>query len=145
MFLYFSIGWSFFSNVTSHIKGLSAKRGKFGITSKLTVAVYSFFSITARVLAIIAFFTPSLGLFNSLRHWQGEMFRWHPALIEKFVDNKTICQAGQSLMPMKSIFKLENMWGGFADQFQENITSLPSPTWFYANLGKGFFCPPSFH
>ena len=62
-------------------------------------------SISTRILAIVMFFSPSLGLFNVLRHWQGEQFNWHPANIENFVMNKTVTFVGESPIKVDSIFK----------------------------------------
>ena len=104
IFLYLSITWSVMSNVNSHIKGLSAHRQHFPLFSKGIAIVYAFFGITTRVLAIIAFFTPCLGLFSIQRHWNGEQINWHPALIENFVINKSVIFEGSSPMSVDSIF-----------------------------------------
>ena len=95
--------WSFLSNVNSHIQGLSSNRRLFPFTSKIAVAAYSFFSITTRVLAIILFFSPSLGLFNLLQHWKGEQVQWHPFLLESLIANKTISFQGQSIIPVETV------------------------------------------
>ena len=99
--------WSFISNVLSHIQGLSSKRRHFPIMSKIVVAAYSFFSITTRVMAIVIFFSPSLGLFNLLQHWKGEQVQWHPALMETFLSNKTVTFEGLSPIQVESIFKTD--------------------------------------
>ena len=69
IFLYATTCWSFISNVNSHITGLSAKRKYFPFASKIVVGCYAFFASTSRILTVIMYFTPSLGLFNTLRHW----------------------------------------------------------------------------
>ena len=104
-FLILSIIWSFVSNILSHIQGLSAKRRRFPITSKIVVAAYSFFSITTRVMTILLFFSPSLGLFNLLQHWKGEQVQWHPFLLENLITNKTISFQGQSIIPVETVFE----------------------------------------
>ena len=104
LFLYVSISWSVMSNVNSHIKGLSAHRKYFPFISKGIAIVYAFFGITTRVLAIIAFFTPCLGLFSVLKHWKGEEINWHPALIENFVANKTVVFEGSLPISVDSIY-----------------------------------------
>ena len=104
--LVFSIIWSFISNVMSHIDGLSSKRRWFPMISKIVVAAYSFFSITTRIMAIIFFFSPSLGLFNLLQHWKGEQHQWHPHLIENFVSNKTVTFGGLSPIQVESIYRI---------------------------------------
>merc|ERR1719411_509979 len=78
VFFYAVNFWSLVSCIRSHIAGLSARRTRFPFGSKLVVAFYALMSITTRLLAILLFFTPSLGLFEVLRHLQGEQFNWHP-------------------------------------------------------------------
>ena len=104
IFLYASIFWSVMSNVSSHIKGLSAHREYFPGISKAIAIVYAFFGITTRVLALIAFFTPCLGLFSVQSHWKGEQIKWHPALIENFVMNKSVMFDGSLPVSVDSIF-----------------------------------------
>ena len=67
-----SILFSFKTCISSHFKILMAKREYFPWKPKLLVALYSFFGCTTRVVAIVAFFAPALGLFNLLRHIQAE-------------------------------------------------------------------------
>ena len=101
--LYISTTWSFFSNVKSHIQGISSKRKRFPFASKLAAGFYALFGTTTRILAIIIFFTPSLGLFDILRHWRGEQFQWHPAIIDKFVTNKSLLFIEDSIrIPLNS-------------------------------------------
>ena len=90
IFLHTSTYWNFVSNVNSHIQGLSSKRRRFPFASKLAAGFHAFFATTTRIVAIIIFFTPSLGLFDTLRHWQGEQFQWHSAMINEFVTNKSL-------------------------------------------------------
>ena len=104
-FLILSIIWSFVSNILSHIQGLSSKRRRFPITSKIAVAAYSFFSITTRVMAILLYFSPSLGLFNLLQHWKGEHVRWHPFLLENLITNQTVTFEGMPPKPVDFIFE----------------------------------------
>ena len=74
IFGYISIAYSFISCVHSHILVLSADRDYFPFSSKCIAGIQTMIAITKRVMAIILFFTPSLGLFNLLRHWQVKPF-----------------------------------------------------------------------
>ena len=103
--LYTSTVWSLISNVKSHINGLSANRKRFPFASKMIVAVYAFFASTSRVVAIILFFSPSLGLFNLLQHWKGEHVRWHPFLLENLITNQTVTFEGMPPKPVDFIFE----------------------------------------
>ena len=114
IFLYASTCWSFISNVNAHLTGLSAKRRRFPFASKVAAAFYAFFATTSRILTIVIFFTPSLGLFDTLRQWQGEQFQRHPAMINEFVTNKTLFFPKDSItieLNSSSIFKTSSAFG----------------------------------
>ena len=111
IYLYASICWSFVSNVRSHIDGLSSKRRWFPFASKIAAGCYAFFASTSRILTVIMFFTPSLGLFSTLRQWQGEQFIRHPAIINEFVTNKSLFFPEDSItleLNSSTIFKSES-------------------------------------
>ena len=42
------------------------------MTSKIFIFLWGIFAMTRRILSIIVFFTPSLGLFSLLHHWKWE-------------------------------------------------------------------------
>ena len=71
-----SILLSFKSCVTSHWKALTACREHFPFMAKLVSALFCFFACLTKVTAIITFFSGPLGLFNLLRHHQGEQYPW---------------------------------------------------------------------
>ena len=71
-FLIITTIWTVISATKSYISSSSA-RDYFPMKSKIILALFSLCSLTMRVSAIILYFTPSLGLFNVLRHLQGEM------------------------------------------------------------------------
>ena len=124
MFLYATTSWSFISNVNSHITGLSAKRKWFPFASKIVVGCYAFFASTSRILTVIMYFTPSLGLFNTLRHWQGEQFNWHPAIINEFVTNKSLYFPDipeRIELNISQIFKTDYTLEGFDDSMKTMI------------------------
>ena len=77
---YISIGFSFISCVKSHLNVLSAEREYFPFMSKCVAGLYTMFAITKRVMAMILFFAPALGLFDLLHHWLNEQNKWHPQL-----------------------------------------------------------------
>ena len=80
-----SIVYSFVSCVKSHLTAISACREKFPFKSKLSAALYSFFGCSTRVLALVMYFAGPLGLFNLLRHLQGEQYPWNSLLVYYFV------------------------------------------------------------
>ena len=63
----------------SHMKGTSKKRQHSTIKASILLAIFTFTSIVLRIFSCIIYLTPALGLFNSLRHLQGEMYpHWDP-------------------------------------------------------------------
>ena len=77
-----SISLSFFSCVTSHLKTLSACRERFPFVSKVVVGFYCLFGCLTRVMSMIMFFTPTLGLFSLLKHLQGEQIPWDDVVLD---------------------------------------------------------------
>ena len=77
-----SIILSFISCVTSHLKALSASRERFPFVSKVIVGFYCMFGCLTRVMSIIMFFAPSLGLFSLLKHLQGEQIPWDTGVLD---------------------------------------------------------------
>ena len=121
----FSFIWSLVSCIRSHIAALSARRTRFPFASQVVVALYALMSITTRLLVIIIYFTPSLGLFNVLRHWQGEQFNWHPAKIENLVVDKTVTFEGASPIEVNSIFNrtYPSLYRSFNETFIKNVAA----------------------
>ena len=105
IFLYVSIGFSLLGCVMCHMNCLSAKRIYFPTISKGVIAIYTFLSISTKIVATIAFFTPCLGLFSTLGHWKGELFSWSPDIIENYVTNKTIIFENTSPIPVENVYK----------------------------------------
>lgn len=90
VFLVGSIIYSFISCVNSHITAISACRERFPFKSKMIAAIYSLIGCTTRVLAMVMYFAVPLGLFNLLRHLQGEQYPWHHELVYHFVGPNAI-------------------------------------------------------
>ena len=75
--LAFSILWSLYSCISSHMKGIAKKREYSQTRSFLIMLLYTTASIAIRVLSYILFLTPGLGLLHTLRHLQGEMYPFY--------------------------------------------------------------------
>ena len=69
-----SITWSLVSCVKSHIKGISKQRQHSTTLSTLIIFIFTSVSIALRVFCCLLYLTPAFGLFNSLRHLQGELY-----------------------------------------------------------------------
>ena len=65
--------WSYKQAWTSYVRGISLKKDYFPIESKLFIGLYVLISITIKVSIMILYLAPCLGLFNVLRHYQGEL------------------------------------------------------------------------
>ena len=73
-FIVISVIWSLKTSILLHSKILSMEKGFFGFKTKTVVFLWGLVSSVRRVLGIVAFFTPCLGLLDLLWHWHGEQF-----------------------------------------------------------------------
>ena len=64
------------TSIFLHIKIISLEKGFFGFKAKVAVFLWGLVSTIRRVLGIVSFFIPSLGLLNLLWHWHSEQFSW---------------------------------------------------------------------
>ena len=77
--LLLSISLSLLSCIKSQFKGISKKRQHSTTLASVLFIVYTSTSIVLRVFSCILYLTPALGLFDLLRHMQGEMLPyWDP-------------------------------------------------------------------
>ena len=72
--LAYSITWSLWSCISSHMKGTFKRRSYSNPKYFISLLTYTSSSIALRVISCTLFLTPGLGLFNILRHFQGEMY-----------------------------------------------------------------------
>ena len=87
--LVLSLIWSFATNILSNNQGLSTRRVFFPFLSQIMAGLYTLFVSTSRILAMVLYFTPVLGLFGLLKHYKAEQNKWHRN-IERFVKNNLI-------------------------------------------------------
>ena len=87
--------WSFKSCLKAHLYGLGYCREVFPIQSKIIAGLFAFFAGTKRILTLILFFAPPLGLFNLLKHLQAEQIPFDKGL-GGFLDNDGTLQLGNS-------------------------------------------------
>ena len=72
-----------------HLKTLRTQKIFFGTKSSIAAIAWGLVGTLRRVLSIIAFFTPSLGLFSILNHWVAEQYpftmrnKYHPLPIDR--------------------------------------------------------------
>ena len=71
-FITISLTLSLLSTVLKSIKMVKLEKGFYRFKPKLTVGIWAGFAVLRKVASIVAFFTPSLGLFSLLAHWQYE-------------------------------------------------------------------------
>jgi hypothetical protein len=66
----FSAALSLFSLTHGHVKHITTEKNNFlPLSGKLLQMAFAILSILARILSILLFFAPSLGLANLLMHW----------------------------------------------------------------------------
>ena len=87
MYFSLSIVWSMKTCINLHRKTLKTQKIFFGFSPSFFAMLWALVATMRRLLAIIGFFTPSLGLFNILNHWLAEQYpytiRRHPLPIDK--------------------------------------------------------------
>ena len=69
-----SVLWSLKTAILLHVKILSMEKDFFGFKAKAAAFLWGLVSTLRRVLGIVAFFLPCLGLMNLLWHWHGEQY-----------------------------------------------------------------------
>ena len=69
-----SVLWSLKTAILLHVKTLSMEKGLFGFKAKTAAFLWGLVASVRRVLGIVAFFIPCLGLMNLLWHWHAEQF-----------------------------------------------------------------------
>ena len=69
-----SVLWSLKTAILLHVKILSMEKDFFGFKAKAAAFLWGLVSTFRRVLGIVAFFIPCLGLMNLLWHWHGEQY-----------------------------------------------------------------------
>ena len=85
-FLILSLIGSFIGCLFSYMKGISMNREHFPVVSKIMVLSYVKFALLTKVLSIVMYFTPVLGLFNVLQHWKYEQIPWNNDVIKELID-----------------------------------------------------------
>ena len=69
-----SVLWSLKTGIFLHAKLLSMEKGFFGFKAKCITCLWGLVATVRRVLGIVAFFIPCLGLMNLLWHFHGEQY-----------------------------------------------------------------------
>ena len=72
LILAISVSLSLKTCIFMHIKAVSMEKGIFRMKAKIAVFAWAVFAIVRRIISVLAFFSPSLGLFSLLHHWQAE-------------------------------------------------------------------------
>ena len=102
--LIISVTWSLKTCIFLHLKTIRVEKGFFAFTSKAAVFTWALFSTLRKVLSIVVFFTPSMGLFSLLHHWQAEQIPFTSSfrIIEEY-------KKSPSQIPQFDIIDLYNM------------------------------------
>ena len=91
-FFILSTSWSLLSCVRMHTTLISLEKGFCKFSSQFFIFLWGTFAILRRVLSLVAFFIPSLGLFSLLHHWEWDQvpFRLRLALSHSISRNDQI-------------------------------------------------------
>ena len=83
-----SIIWSFKTVSTTFIWIKTAKKShNMGVAAKSALGLRAFLFSTSRILALVAFFGPLLGLMDCLTHWKAQQKPLDPQLLERLTNN----------------------------------------------------------
>ena len=74
-----SILWSLKTSITLHLKAAEIEKTHLRLFSKVFLVLISLFSTCARLLSIVCFFTPFIGLFSLLNHYKLEQIPFGPS------------------------------------------------------------------
>ena len=109
--------WSFKTCILLQRKAIKTEKGFLPFTSQLAIVFWSAIAAARRILTLIIFFLPSLGLFDLLTHWKAEQI---PFSVRLEAVQKNILSSGD-------IIQLNNMsrnvpWT-LVDRWQYNSTN----------------------
>ena len=85
----FSIVWSIKTVINLHLKAASIEKTHLKTSSKIGLVLISLFCSCARLLSIVCFFTPFIGLFNLLNHYKAEQIPFAQSIRDDFTGNIT--------------------------------------------------------
>ena len=68
--------WSLRSGIVLHVKSIVADKIVFRFTPLLIVIFWGVFATARRMLTLVVFFIPSMGLLNLLNHWKAEQIQF---------------------------------------------------------------------
>ena len=71
-----SIALSMRSCVNLHQKTIQVHKGFFPLASEIAVWIWGLFGALRRILSMVTFFIPFLGLFDILNHWRAEQIQF---------------------------------------------------------------------
>ena len=72
LFLTLTMLWSILTSLETHYKTISTEKGFLSFPSKVFIILWAWFATVRRIAGIVAFFAPSLGLFDFLYQWKYE-------------------------------------------------------------------------
>ena len=79
-----STSWSLLSCIRLHTKLIAIDKGFCKMTSQFFIFLWGTFATLRRMLSLVAFFIPSMGLFSILHHWE-----WEQVTFSAFFTNRT--------------------------------------------------------
>ena len=112
---------SFIGCLLSYLKGLSKNREHFPFMSKVMAVCFITPALMARVLCIIMYFTPALGLHDVLLHWKNEQISWNTDILKDFIDHDDLIGDNIELRQDDTVIKVS--W----KEINRATTSLKGP------------------
>ena len=72
IYLRLSVAWSLKTCISLHVKSMALSKSFLPMITKHAALLWTFTLMAKRMLFLVLYFAPSLGLFNLLHHWQWE-------------------------------------------------------------------------
>ena len=113
-----SIALSMRSCVNLHQKTIQVHKGFFPLASEIGVWIWGLFGALRRILAIVTYFIPFLGLFDILYHWKADQI---PFGIRSYESN----QNPNDKIELRGLIKTV-LWGEL-DQWNYSVPNFPTP------------------
>ena len=97
--LILSVCWSFKTGIVSFLKIHSEQKvGMLSGASKAVLGLRALLFSVTRIICVVAFFGPFLGLLDCLAHWKAQQKPLDPELLERLVNNSfsySLCNTGR--------------------------------------------------
>ena len=129
-----SIAWSLRTSIKLHVKTIKTQKVMFRLKPMFLTGLWGLVASGRRVLSIVSFFTPCLGLFNLLSHWLAEQYTFSIRGKYNLIQSKDEIHLYNSSEPL--YWKDLDRWNYYGDPQEPTPPSYATYTgftlqWYY--------------